>query len=217
MSEESPTLADVPGLMRIENPGKEELTAHCMELTHAVYPHHQVYGQYCTIHEYVDCPPEQVYDYLRQGHHLEEWTCSLRDFAPAGTPGVWVGHDRLEADTRIYCKVVANPEAMTVDYHCSWDQGEKLWMIYLMRVVPAQVVLDKPGSVITWTNCRHPYYDANPHPDTAPRPDRPWVGDYWDLFYAGHTVEMNNLKAILEYRHRTGRPVCVAPAKAVAR
>ena len=102
MSEASSTLADIPGLMRIENPGKEELTAYCMELTHAVYPHHQVYGQYCTIHEYVDCPPEHVYDYLRQGHHLEEWTCSLRDFAPADTPGLWAGYDRVEDDTRIY-------------------------------------------------------------------------------------------------------------------
>ncbi|MFI2187092.1 SRPBCC family protein [Streptomyces sioyaensis] len=217
MSEELSTLADIPGLIRIENAGKEELTAHCMELTHAVYSHHQVYGRYCTIHEHVDCPPEQAYDYLRQGHHLQEWTCSLRDFAPSGTPGLWVGHDRLEDDTRIYCEVVANPEAMTVDYHCSWDQGEKLWMIYLMRVVPARLVLDKPGSVITWTNCRHPYYDANPHPEKAPRPERPWVGDYWDLFYPGHTVEMNNLKAILEHRHRNGLPVSAAPSRAVAR
>jgi hypothetical protein len=86
-----------------------------------------------------------------------------------------------------------------------------------MRVVPARLVLDKPGSVITWTNCRHPYYDDNPHPEMTPRPDRPWVGDFWDLFYAGHTVEMNNLKAILEHRHRNGLPVCVAPVKAVAR
>ena len=66
-----------------------------MELTHAVYPHHQVYGQYCTIQEYVDCPPEQAYDYLRQGHHLEEWTYSLRGFETRRTPGLWVGHDRL--------------------------------------------------------------------------------------------------------------------------
>ncbi|MFD5813169.1 SRPBCC family protein [Streptomyces sp. NPDC127038] len=217
MSDESSELADIPGLMRIENPGKDELTAHCVELTHAVYPHHQVYGRYCTIHEYVDCPPEQTFDYLRQGHHLEEWTCSLRDFTPTDTPGLWVGRDRLEEDTRIYCKVVANAEALTVDYHCSWDQGDQLWMIYLMRVVPAQLVLGKPGSVITWTNCRHPYYDTNPHPGLAPRSDRPWVGDYWDLFYAGHTVEMNNLKAILEHRHRNGLPIGVAPSRAVAR
>ena len=96
MSEASSTLADIPGLMRIENTGKEELTAHCMELTHAVYPHHQVYGQYCTIHEYVDCPPEQAYDYLRQGHHLEEWTSGQRgggkvpeDFAWRTNPKQW--------------------------------------------------------------------------------------------------------------------------------
>jgi hypothetical protein len=43
------------------------------------------------------------------------------------------------------------------------------------------------------------------------------VGDYWDLFYAGHTVEMNNLKAILEHRHRNGQPVSVDPARAVVR
>ena len=57
---------------------------------------------------------------------------------------------------------------MTVDYHCAWDQGRHLWMIYLMRVVDAQVVFDKPGSVVLWTNCHHPFYDRNPYPETAP-------------------------------------------------
>ncbi|MFK4148468.1 SRPBCC family protein [Streptomyces sp. NPDC004065] len=217
MSEQPSALAGIPGLMRIEETGKEALAAHCLELTRAAYPHEQVHGRFCTVHAHIDCPPEQVYDYLRQGHHLEEWTCSLRDFAPSGTPGVWAGRDLLEADTRIYCKVVADPGALTVDYHCSWDQGEKLWMIYLMRVVPARLVLDRPGSVVTWTNCRHPYYDANPRPELSPDPGRPWVGDYWDLFYAGHTVEMNNLKAILEHRHRSGLPVSVPPSRTVTR
>ncbi|WP_030800346.1 SRPBCC family protein [Streptomyces sp. NRRL S-337] len=209
------TLADIPGLIRVENTSPEQLAAHCAEMTREAYPHQQVYGRYCTIEEYVDCPPAQVYDYLRQGHHLEEWTCSLRGFAPAQTPGLWVGRDLLEENTSIYCKVVASPDAMTVDYHCAWDQGEQLWMIYLMRVVPAQLVLDKPGSLITWTNCRHPYYEANPYPDRAPRPGRRWVGEYWDLFYAGHTLEMRNLKAILEHRHGSGRPVSVLPSTAV--
>ena len=60
------------------------------------------------------------------------------------------------------------PQARTVDYHCAWDQGKHLWMIYLMRVLDAQVVLDKPGSVVLWTNCRHPFYDKNPYPDAGP-------------------------------------------------
>ncbi len=217
MSVDRSMSADVPGLVNVENTSPEELASRCLELTRESYPHRQLYGTYCTIEEYVDCPPEQTYDYLRQGHHLEEWTCTLREFAPTQTPGLWVGRDMLEADTRIYCRVAANAEAMTVDYHCAWDQGDKLWMVYLMRVVPAESVLDRPGSVIIWTNCHHPYYDANPHPERAPRPDRRWVGEYWDLFYAGHTLEMRNLKAILEHRHRNGLPVSVPPVRAVAK
>jgi len=80
-------------------------------------------------------------------------------------------------------------------------------MIYLMRVVDAQLVLDKPGSVVLWTNCHHPFYDKNPYPETAP-PQRPvWVGDFWDMFGAGHLLELKNLKAIAEYRHHNGLPV----------
>jgi hypothetical protein len=80
-------------------------------------------------------------------------------------------------------------------------------MIYLMRVVDAAVVLDKPGSVVLWTNCRHPFYDQNPYPETAPAQRPVWVGDFWDMFGAGHQLELNNLKAIAEYRHRNGLPV----------
>jgi hypothetical protein len=207
-------LADIPGLMRVETASREELMAQCLRMSQAGGPSQQMY---CTVEDYVDCPPELVYEYLRKGHHLAEWTYSVRDFEPAGRPGLWVGRDRLEEGTSIYCRVVANPDAMTVDYHCSWDQGDRLWMIYLMRVVPARLVFDRPGSVVTWTNCRHPYYDTNPYPELAPRPDRPWVGDYWDMFAAGHRVEMDNLKAILEYRHRNGLPVTVPPATGVRR
>jgi hypothetical protein len=104
--------------------------------------------------------------------------------------------------TKIYTKTIANREALTVDYHCAWDQPDRLWMIYLMRIVPAPLVLDRPGSVVLWTNCHHPYYDANPFPGLGPAGRKVWVGDLWPFFYAGHWVELQNLKAILEYRHR---------------
>ncbi len=217
MSVDRSALADIAGVVSVENTDPRQLAARCRELTRDSYPHRQVYGDYCTIEEYIDCPPQETYAYLRQGHHLEEWTCTLRDFRPAGTPGLWVGRDLLTAGTSIYCTVAAHDGAMTVDYHCAWDQGEKLWMVYLMRVIPAEVVLDRPGSVVTWTNCRHPFYAANPYPEKAPVPDRPWVGDFWDLFYAGHTLEMRNLKAILEHRHRNGLPVCVRPGGEMTR
>ena len=34
-----------------------------------------------------------------------------------------------------------------------------------------------------------------------------WVGDFWDMFGAGHLLELQNLKAIAEYRHRHGLPI----------
>lgn len=200
-------LADIPDLLRNETVDRDELSANVFEMTHAVYPHEKLYGQYCSIQEYIDCPPGDVHKYLSNVHSLSEWTYSTRSFAGTDSEGLYVGIDVLERDTKIYCRVVSNPEALTVDYHCAWDQGEDLWMIYLMRVVPAELVFGKSGSVVFWSNCRHPNYDHNPYPDSVPSADRVWVGEFWDLFYAGHTVEMNNLKRILEHRHANRLPI----------
>ena len=196
----------IPNVRRIENFPKDEMQALCMDLTHAVYPHDEVFGPYCTLEEFIDCPPEEVFRYLADVRTLEEWTYSLRDFAPA-PDGQVVATDKIGGKTKIYTRVVSHTGAMTVDYHCAWDQGDKLWMIYLMRVIPAQLVLNKPGSVVLWTNCHHPFYDKNPRPETAPKDRKVWVGDLWPFFYAGHHVEMQNLKHILEHRHAHNLPI----------
>ena len=169
-----------------------------------------MFGQYCTVNDYVDCPPDELFEYLSDTRSLEEWTYTLRDFTPTDEPGLWLAYDRLLPDTTIYTRTFANSQARTVDYHCAWDQGKHLWMIYVMRVLDAQVVLGKPGSVVLWTNCRHPFYDSNPYPETAPAGRTGWVGDFWDLFGPGHTLELNNLKSIAEYRHHNGLPVTPA-------
>jgi hypothetical protein len=225
------TTDPIDGLIRIETSPKEKATPIIMEMMRSVYPHDQVFGEYCTVNDYVDCPPDELFDYMADTRSLEEWTYSLRGFTPTDEPGLWVAHDRLGAsgdagravvngsdgatpnkpktETPIYTRTIANREALTVDYHCAWDQGKHLWMIYLMRIVDAQVVFDKPGSVVLWTNCHHPFYDKNPFPQLAPK--RPvWVGDFWDMFGPGHLLELKNLKAIAEYRHRNG--LSVTPA-----
>ncbi|MFD0363423.1 SRPBCC family protein [Nocardia sp. GCM10030253] len=198
---------DVPGVYRIENISVKEGMPMVLDMTRAVYPHDEVYGQFCTVNEYIDAPPQEVFDYLSDTRSLCEWTYSMRGFEPTGEPDLWVSDDRIGQHTRIYTRTIANAAAGTVDYHCAWDQPEHLWMIYMMRVADAQVLLNKPGSVVLWTNCHHPFYDENGYPDTAP-PDRPvWVGDFWNLFYAGHLLELRNLKAICEHRHAAGQPI----------
>ena len=200
------------GVRRIENCSKEEMTGLAMEMTHAVYPHDQICGQYCTIQSHIDCPPEKAFEYLSDVYSLQEWTFSMRDFSPTHDQGLVAAIDRIGGETTIYTRTIANREAMTVDYHCAWDQGEKLWMIYLMRVVPAELTLNKPGCVVLWTNCRHPFYDENPYPEKAPTSRKVWVGDMWPFFYAGHQIELENLKHILEYRHANSLPMTVGGA-----
>jgi hypothetical protein len=206
MTAPSIDINQIPGVRRIENFPKDDMNALALDMTHAVYPHDDVYGKYCTLEEHIECPPEDVFRYLADAATLEEWTYSLRDFAPTGD-GAVVATDKIGGQTKIFTRVVSHPGSMSVDYHCAWDQGQTLWMIYLMRVVPAKLVLNRTGSVVLWTNCRHPYYDQNPFPEKAPADRKVWVGDLWPFFYAGHHVELQNLKHILEYRHANGLPI----------
>ncbi|HEX7452300.1 MAG TPA: SRPBCC family protein [Polyangiaceae bacterium] len=198
-------LAGIEGLIRCEAFDRLALAEHISEMTHTVYPHEQVYGEYCTVHAHIECPPEKLFAYLANPLSLMEWTYSVRDLKPTGEPELYVGVDA--ATTPIYCKAVSHPSALTVDYHCAWDQGRELWMVYLNRIVSAETVLKRSGSVLIWSNCRHPYYRENPFPDLNLDPNREWVGDWWPLFYTGHTIELRNLKAIVEYRHRSGLPM----------
>jgi hypothetical protein len=199
----------LPGVHRIENCSKEQMTGLAMEMTHAVYPHDELFGEFCTVETYVDCPPEKAFEYLADVFTLQEWTYSLRDFTPLDETGLTIATDKIGGQTKIFTRVVAHQPAGTVDFHCSWDQGDELWMIYLMRVVPAELVFKKPGSVILWTNCRHPYYLQNPFPEKGPPGRKVWVGDMWPFFFAGHAIELENLKQILEYRHREGLPMTI--------
>ncbi|AWK76818.1 SRPBCC family protein (plasmid) [Rhodococcus oxybenzonivorans] len=198
---------NIPGVYRIENISVKEGMPMILDMTRAVYPHDDVYGQYCTVQDFIDAPPDEVFEYLSDPRSLEEWTYSMRGFEETEEAGLWISDDRIGDNTKIYTRTVSSPDARTVDYHCAWDQDKHLWMIYLMRVIDAQVVLNKPGSVVLWTNCHHPFYDENPYPETAPSDREPWVGDFWELFYAGHLMELRNLKAICEHRYAHGQPI----------
>src|SRR6516164_6281920 len=105
----SPSEIDrLPGVHRIENCRKEELTSLAMELTHAVYPHEEVYGQYCSLEEYIDCPPEKAFEYLADVYTLQEWTYSLRDFTTMDDSGMVIATDKIGGATKIYTRAVVN-------------------------------------------------------------------------------------------------------------
>src|SRR3984893_2520430 len=112
------TTEPIQGLVRIETSPLEETAPMFMEKMRSVYPHEEVFGQYCTVNDYIDCPPDELFEYLADTRSLEEWTYTLRDFTPTGESGLWLVFFNDTATTEIYTRTVANAQARTVDYHC---------------------------------------------------------------------------------------------------
>src|ERR1700680_4259922 len=101
----------IDGVVRIETSPREKATPLIMEMMRPVSPHDQVFGEYCTVNDYIDCPPDELYEYLSDTRSLEEWTYSLRGFTPTDEPGLWLAYDKLLPDTTIYTRTVANAQA----------------------------------------------------------------------------------------------------------
>lgn len=85
----------IDGVIRIETSPREKATPIIMDMMRSVYSHDEVFGDFCTINSYIDCPPDQLFDYLSDTRCLEEWTYSLRGFQPTNEEGLWQAWDRL--------------------------------------------------------------------------------------------------------------------------
>jgi hypothetical protein len=196
---------EIPELYICEDHDIDEVLAKLQEMTKETYSHEEIFGSYCHLGGYIHCPVEMAFEYAANVYSLEEWTFSLRSLKHIGG-GLYKGAEYLAKDTSIYVRCEAYSDSRVVDYLCAWDQGEELWMRYYFRFVDAMPTLRKPGTIMLWTNCKHPYYDRTTMnvPDyistALERTDRKWVGDIWTYFDAIHRIEARNLKAVLEYR-----------------
>jgi 3-oxoacyl-[acyl-carrier-protein] synthase III len=204
-------LSAIPGLVRCENTSQEA----CLEILRAAtkesYPHDEIFGRYCSLGQHIDVPFEVLVDYASDPHSLQEWTYSVRDLKHLGG-GLYHGREALQPNTDIYLRteVQRGPELASIVYPCAWDQGHELWMRYYFTFIDALRTLRRPGTVVLWTNCKHPYYDraVTDVPDYIAkgraRTDRAWVGDIWPSFDAIHQIEIGNLKRIAEARFAAG-------------
>ena len=59
-----PALEDIAdpidGVVRIETSPREKATPIIMEMMRSVYPHDEVFGEYCTVNDYIDCPARRA-------------------------------------------------------------------------------------------------------------------------------------------------------------
>lgn len=199
----------IPGLVSCDNATFSEEMKELEELTKPSYTHDEMFANWVTYVQHIEAPIEAVYEYLANPYSVEEFTATLRKIEYCGG-GVYRGIEMLAPNTYTYIRIEAYADARVIDSLCAWDQGLELWMRYHMRLLDAQVTIGKPGTLLLWNNCRHPYYDkasaAPPYvAEPRSRTDRMWVGDFWRFFYAAHHIEARNLKRILEYRFRAGQ------------
>ena len=59
----SGTTEPIEGVVRIETTPLEQTAPMFMAKMRSVYPHEEVFGQYCTVNDYVDCPPDELFEY----------------------------------------------------------------------------------------------------------------------------------------------------------
>ncbi|MBL8149176.1 MAG: hypothetical protein JNN15_04535 [Blastocatellia bacterium] len=210
---DSSDLTSIPGVINVLNTSPERLKEIVDSIMKPNYSHEEIYGKYCFLGEHIDVPYEVAFEYAANIHSLPEWTLSLRNLTHLGG-GLYRGTEAIESsnpespNTEIFIRAdsMKGPEHGLVFYPCAWDQGHQLWMRYYFVFIDSQKTLDKPGTVVLWINCKHPYYDRSytnvPSYIQAgrDRTDRQWVGDLWDAFYPIHLIEITNFKKILEHR-----------------
>lgn len=194
----------IPGLVNCEMPNFQQEVEKLQTIVKPSYSHGEIFGQQCIVSEFIEAPIDLVYEYGANPYSLEEFTATLRKVEHLGD-GLYRGLDVLAPDTYIYIKMATFAEPKVIDCLCAWDQPHELWMRYNWRLYDGMDVLGKPGTLLVWSNFRHRYYDRDsPAPayvaEPRARTDRMWVGDFWNLFYAAHSMEARNIKLILEHR-----------------
>ena len=84
------TTDPIDDVVRIETAPREKATPIIMEMMRSVYPHDEVFGEFCTVNSYIDCPPDELFDYLADTR-FEEGRIAWQDHATE-EPGLWVSH-----------------------------------------------------------------------------------------------------------------------------
>ncbi len=198
----------IKGLFRSEEYSPADAYARWERDSKEKYNHDEIFGKWWTVGEFIDVPHDFAYEYVSNPYSLEEFSYGIRDLKHIGQ-GIYQGQDRFTKNTEIFVKSEAFPHVKAVDHYYAWDQKEELWMRHYFRFVDAKQVLNRPGTVMSWSSWKHPYYDKKSAAlpawlkDSQKKLGREWLGDYWRSFYARAKGEADNLRYILEHRYHS--------------
>ena len=188
-------LNQIEGLVRMESHSGKQVMEIVEERFRETLAHQDVHGTFVTLTRHLPLPLDYLFNYLSHVPNLEEFTLSLRNFrACTDRDGLWVGEEHFRPGTQIYLKCIAHPESGCIDHPCAWENSENLWSYYSFRLFDGKRVMNRPGTVVQWTNFRHKNYEAE-------GPFQELI-DAFPRFYEIHGIELDNLSRILEARFK---------------
>jgi hypothetical protein len=195
MSKQILRIDEIPELIRVETHSLDEVSREVERRYRSTIPHDDVYGSFVTLNRHLDVPLDYVFEYLANVENVQEFTLSLRNFRRCeGRDRLWVGEDHFGTNTKIYMRCEANRETYCIDQPCAWNNSEDLWMYYAFRLYDGARVMDRPGTVIQWTNFKHTnYLDGGPFIELI---------EAFPRFFEIHGIELDNLCKILRSRFK---------------
>jgi hypothetical protein len=192
-------IAEIPGLIRTESHSLEEVMKISGDRHKELLPHDEVFGEFVTLVRHLPVPLDYTFNYLSDVRNIAEFTISLRNFVPcAGRDGLWIAEESFRRGTRIYIKCNSHRDTGCIEHPCAWENSENLWMYYAFRLYDGKRVMNRPGTVVQWTNFKHTNYCPG-------GPFEELIGAF-PYFYEIHGIELDNLTTILKtrFKHQYG-------------
>lgn len=152
----------------------------------------EAHSEFVNVHGFAEnVPIEKAWDYISDIRTLEEWTMSVRNIRPM--PDLngrkrYQSEDILAPGGEIYFLENKIPESRTVEWWVG-HHPEDIWMYYCMRVLDGELIMGRPGSVVTWVNFAHANFQRHE-----------MLAKGFRLMPIAHGIERDNLMKILVHR-----------------
>lgn len=138
------------------------------------------------VFEGVSC--DDAFAYLSVTENLQDWTLSVRNLRLVRGE-VYRGEEVASPTGQVFVRTLADKAARTIGWDCGHTDPDDLWLWYRGLLIDANGALGRPGTAMLWTNFVHERVRSNPVYRAG-----------FQHLYSAHSLEIRNLKAVLEDR-----------------
>ncbi|CAN2040131.1 3-oxoacyl-(acyl-carrier-protein) synthase III [Candidatus Magnetomoraceae bacterium gMMP-15] len=184
--EEIPKIQD--GLATVENYSMLELwEKFIIPGAKDTYSHDELFSDFVpSMAIFEGVPLEAVFDFLSKTENLAKWTMSMRNIRLL-KDDIYQGDEAASPTGKVFVRTIAEKSSKIIEWNCSHNNPDDLWMIYKGMLVDAEKAVGRKGTAFFWSNFVHERVKNDP-----------MLAMGFKMMYSAHKIEINNLKMILE-------------------